>query len=210
MPALDRHDDVFLLDIGDTENRFHRRYGGHDALAAAIVDRTADEHGVRQAAAEIAQPQAAKAGLTLGTTKTRMYAPVLDAPAVVPRRSCGSRLVSDTSSWPGIGSWPAASSQPNQLPRRCRTPKSTRIAGEPPWAGSSEAMTSSSIGKSPAPPYTGRAQTSSSVKSGAISRMRQGRVSCTAFGSLMLIPDPYDTVWMMLGTVACVCQYGAV
>ncbi len=56
-----------------------RRYGGHDALAAAIVDRTADEHGVRQAAAEIAQPQAAKAGPTLGTIKTRMYAPVLDA-----------------------------------------------------------------------------------------------------------------------------------
>ena len=56
-----------------------RRYGGHDALAAAIVDQTADEHGVRQAAAEIAQPQAAKAGPTLGTIKTRMYASVLDA-----------------------------------------------------------------------------------------------------------------------------------
>jgi len=56
-----------------------RRYGGHDALAAALVDRIADEHGVRQAAAEIAQPQAAKAGPTLGTIKTRMYAPVLDA-----------------------------------------------------------------------------------------------------------------------------------
>ena len=56
-----------------------RRYGGHDALAAAIVDRTADEHGVRQAAAEIARPQAAKAGPALGTIKTRMYAPVLDA-----------------------------------------------------------------------------------------------------------------------------------
>ena len=46
---------------------------------AAIVDQTADEHGVRQAAAEIARPQAAKAGPTLGTIKTRMYAPVLDA-----------------------------------------------------------------------------------------------------------------------------------
>ena len=56
-----------------------RRYGGHDALAAAIVDGTADEHAVRQAAAEIAQPQAAKAGPTLGTIKTRMYAPVLGA-----------------------------------------------------------------------------------------------------------------------------------
>jgi len=48
------------------------------------------------------------------------------------------------------------------------------------------------------------------VKSGAISRIRQGLVSCAAFGSLMLIPDPYDTVWMMLGTVTCACQYGAV
>lgn len=56
-----------------------RRYGGHDALAAAIVDQIADEHGVRPAAAEIALPQAAKAGPTLGTIKTRMYAPVLDA-----------------------------------------------------------------------------------------------------------------------------------
>ena len=56
-----------------------RRYGGHDALAAAIVDRIADEHGVRQAAVEIAQPQAAKAGPTVGTIKTRMYGPVLDA-----------------------------------------------------------------------------------------------------------------------------------
>ena len=56
-----------------------RRYGGHDALAAAIVDQTADEDGVRQTAAEIARLQAAKAGPTLGTIKSRMYAPVLDA-----------------------------------------------------------------------------------------------------------------------------------
>ena len=56
-----------------------RRYGGHDALAAAIVDRTADEHEVRQAAIEIAGPQAAKADRVLGTIKSRMYASVLDA-----------------------------------------------------------------------------------------------------------------------------------
>ncbi|WP_214410308.1 enoyl-CoA hydratase-related protein [Sphaerisporangium fuscum] len=56
-----------------------RRYGGHDALAAAIVDRAAGEDAVRQAALEIAGPQAAKAGPTLGTIKTRMYAPVLHA-----------------------------------------------------------------------------------------------------------------------------------
>lgn len=56
-----------------------RRYGGHDALAAAIVDRTADEHAVRQTAIEIAGSLAAKAGPTVGTIKARMYAPALDA-----------------------------------------------------------------------------------------------------------------------------------
>ncbi|MGE5287839.1 MAG: enoyl-CoA hydratase-related protein [Micromonosporaceae bacterium] len=56
-----------------------RRYGGHDALAAAIVDHTADEGTVRRTAIEIARPLAAKAGPTLGTIKTRMYAPALDA-----------------------------------------------------------------------------------------------------------------------------------
>jgi Delta3-Delta2-enoyl-CoA isomerase len=56
-----------------------RRYGGHDALAAALVDRTADEGAVREAAVEIAAAQVAKAGPVLGTIKARMYAPVLDA-----------------------------------------------------------------------------------------------------------------------------------
>jgi enoyl-CoA hydratase/carnithine racemase len=56
-----------------------RRYGGHDALAAAIVDRTADEGSVREAAIEIARPLTAKASPTLGTIKARMYAPVLTA-----------------------------------------------------------------------------------------------------------------------------------
>lgn len=56
-----------------------RRYGGHEALAAGLVDRTADEDGVRRAAVEIALAQVAKAGPTLGTIKARMYAPVLEA-----------------------------------------------------------------------------------------------------------------------------------
>lgn len=56
-----------------------RRYGGHDALAAGLVDRTADEEAVRAAAIEIARPQAAKAGPTVGTIKARMYAGVLEA-----------------------------------------------------------------------------------------------------------------------------------
>ncbi|GHI01947.1 enoyl-CoA hydratase [Streptomyces cellostaticus] len=54
-----------------------RRYGGHDALGAAIVDRAVDEDAVRATAVELAAAQAARAGATLGTIKARMYAPVL-------------------------------------------------------------------------------------------------------------------------------------
>ncbi|MFI0451835.1 enoyl-CoA hydratase-related protein [Actinomadura sp. 6N118] len=56
-----------------------RRYGGHDALDAAIVDRAVDQDAVRQTAVDIAQSQVGKAGTTLGTIKTRMYAPALAA-----------------------------------------------------------------------------------------------------------------------------------
>jgi enoyl-CoA hydratase/carnithine racemase len=56
-----------------------RRYGGHEAQAAAIVDRATEENDVRPAAVEIARAQAAKAGPTLRTIKARLYAPVLDA-----------------------------------------------------------------------------------------------------------------------------------
>jgi enoyl-CoA hydratase/carnithine racemase len=56
-----------------------RRYGGADALAAGIVDHAADEDAVRTTAVGIAQAQAAKAGDTLATIRTRMYAPVLAA-----------------------------------------------------------------------------------------------------------------------------------
>jgi enoyl-CoA hydratase/carnithine racemase len=56
-----------------------RRYGGRDALAAGIVDRAADEETVRATAVEIARTQTAKAGPTLGTIKTRLYAPVLES-----------------------------------------------------------------------------------------------------------------------------------
>jgi enoyl-CoA hydratase/carnithine racemase len=55
-----------------------RRYGGRDALAAAIVDRAVEEGAVRSTAVEIAAAQAGKAGATLGTIKARMYAPVLE------------------------------------------------------------------------------------------------------------------------------------
>jgi enoyl-CoA hydratase/carnithine racemase len=55
-----------------------RRYGGTDALAAAIVDRAVGEDAVRGTAVEIAAAQTGKAGDTLGTIKTRMYATVLD------------------------------------------------------------------------------------------------------------------------------------
>ncbi|MGW6057330.1 enoyl-CoA hydratase-related protein [Streptomyces sp. NPDC055189] len=56
-----------------------RRYGGHDALAAAVVDHAVDEDAVRRTAVEIAGSLVNKAGPTLGTIKTRMYAPALAA-----------------------------------------------------------------------------------------------------------------------------------
>ncbi|MFG1685243.1 enoyl-CoA hydratase-related protein [Nonomuraea sp. NPDC049269] len=54
-----------------------RRYGGHDAVAAGIVDHAVDENAVRTTAVEIARAQEPKAGDTLATIRTRMYAPVL-------------------------------------------------------------------------------------------------------------------------------------
>jgi Delta3-Delta2-enoyl-CoA isomerase len=60
-----------------------RRYGGHDALTAGIVNAAVDEAAVTAHALQIARPLAAKAGETLGTIKARMYADVVDrlAPA---------------------------------------------------------------------------------------------------------------------------------
>jgi len=54
-----------------------RRYGGPDAVAAGIVDQAVEEESVRRTAVEIAASQVGKAGPTLATIKTRMYAPVL-------------------------------------------------------------------------------------------------------------------------------------
>jgi Delta3-Delta2-enoyl-CoA isomerase len=54
-----------------------RRYGGSEALTAAIVDRAVGEDAVRSTAVEIAAAQAGKAGPTLATIKARMYAPLL-------------------------------------------------------------------------------------------------------------------------------------
>ncbi|MFH8573063.1 enoyl-CoA hydratase-related protein [Streptomyces sp. NPDC017993] len=56
-----------------------RRYGGHDALTAAVVDRAVDEDAVRRTAVEIARSQTGKAGSTLGTIKARMYATALNS-----------------------------------------------------------------------------------------------------------------------------------
>ncbi|HEX3956778.1 MAG TPA: enoyl-CoA hydratase-related protein [Trebonia sp.] len=56
-----------------------RRYGGHDALAAAIIDRAVDEQAVRATAIEIAAAQAGKAGETLATIKARLHPGVLAA-----------------------------------------------------------------------------------------------------------------------------------
>lgn len=56
-----------------------RRYGGTDALSAGIVDAVAHEDDVLTSAIELARPLAGKAGQTLGTIKSRMYADALTA-----------------------------------------------------------------------------------------------------------------------------------
>jgi enoyl-CoA hydratase/carnithine racemase len=56
-----------------------RRYGGAEALEAGIVDSAVAEDAVRSTAIGIAEPLAGKAGPTLGTIKSRMYAPALEA-----------------------------------------------------------------------------------------------------------------------------------
>src|SRR5271155_5215775 len=65
--------------------------------------------------------------------------------------------------------------------------KRARVANDPPLAGSREAITSSNVAKSSVPPCAGSAQTSSSLKSGAISPMRQACFSCSLFGILMSV-----------------------
>ncbi|MET8893561.1 enoyl-CoA hydratase-related protein [Streptomyces albogriseolus] len=54
-----------------------RRYGGTDAAAVSIVDRAVPETEVRPAAVALAQSLSGKAGNTLGTIKSRMYASTL-------------------------------------------------------------------------------------------------------------------------------------
>jgi enoyl-CoA hydratase/carnithine racemase len=54
-----------------------RRYGGVDAAAAGIVDATAADGAVLDAAVERAAALAGKASPTLGTIKARMYGPAL-------------------------------------------------------------------------------------------------------------------------------------
>lgn len=56
-----------------------RRYGGGDALAAGIVDRAVVEGEVLDTAVRLAAGHAGRAGTTLGTVKSRLYAPTLAA-----------------------------------------------------------------------------------------------------------------------------------
>jgi enoyl-CoA hydratase/carnithine racemase len=56
-----------------------RRYGGHDAASADIVDHAVTADAVRSTAIELAEALVDKAGETLGTIKARMYAPTLTA-----------------------------------------------------------------------------------------------------------------------------------
>jgi enoyl-CoA hydratase/carnithine racemase len=56
-----------------------RRFGGQEAYARQIVDQAVSETEVLDTAVALAHANAAKAGPTLETIKTRMYAPVLSA-----------------------------------------------------------------------------------------------------------------------------------
>jgi enoyl-CoA hydratase/carnithine racemase len=56
-----------------------RRFGGHEAYARQIVDQAVSADEVLNAAVALAHANAGKAGPTLETIKTRMYAPVLAA-----------------------------------------------------------------------------------------------------------------------------------
>ena len=56
-----------------------RRYGGEEAVAAAIVDVAVPAESVLSAAVELAAPLAGKASDTLGTIKQRLHAPALAA-----------------------------------------------------------------------------------------------------------------------------------
>jgi enoyl-CoA hydratase/carnithine racemase len=56
-----------------------RRFGGDEAYARQIVDQAVAEPELRDTAIALARTHAEKAGDTLATIKTRMYAPVLAA-----------------------------------------------------------------------------------------------------------------------------------
>ena len=64
-------------------------------------------------------------------------------------------------------------------------PHRTRVGSDVELGKSRFSKTSSRIGKSPAPPTVGRAQTSSTTKSGASSSMRSGRAAWATFGTLI-------------------------
>src|SRR5437588_1537347 len=112
------------------------------------------------------------------------------SPAVVLRRSRGSRSFSVVSFLSGIGSRGAGTSQPSRRPRRKRISKSARLIRDGVAVGSSDPMTAINVAKPSAPPCAGSAQASSSLKSGAISRMRQGCDSWPPFGSLISLAPP--------------------
>ena len=72
MAGLDRRGAVFVLTLGDDENRFHP-----DRLAEGIVAATAGEGEVFDGAVARAEERAAKAGPVFGAIKARLYAEVI-------------------------------------------------------------------------------------------------------------------------------------
>ena len=129
-----------------------------------------------------------------GVKQARLIASPITEPFALPRRSSlGKRTLSDVSAHPGIGDSLVAWSQPNHAPSRNHTEKSARMAADSAPAGSKEAMISRKEPNSSGPPCTGSAQTSKSLKSGAIWAITQGCASWAEIG------DPHRCTRFPLG-----------
>src|SRR6478672_10775263 len=107
------------------------------------------------------------------------------------RRSSGSRSRSERTRRPRPAS---SSSQPSRPPMVQRRDHRARTRREPLRSGSNALPSASSRSKSPGPPGVGKAQTSSTRKSGAISWIRQGWLVCAVFGSCIEVLRPVGSI----------------
>ena len=86
----------------------------------------------------------------------------------------------------------AGAVQPEHLPELLPDRPQQRLARPEPCDGSVDAKSATSRGKSSGPPGVGSAHTSRTVKSGAISWIRQGREVCAEAGILMTLAREVD------------------